>query len=232
MPKKKVIPMKPPRPEQNVPVMRKSKPHYRSGRGTITPAVLNNTMQSQANAAKIAMPAAKQLLLGLERHIGNMKRGSLQATMGLRMAGELRTQGYIDYRSLMNLEAQKEYPLAELLKVNYRLIKEEGQAGIELQLPRGVGVRVRSGLISAYQVKAILVSGDVTDTETETEVSEQSSIMYPVSSETETVCRLLLEVPDSGVPWMLWLRVECFEGDEPAIHPMYRRMKVVGTGRD
>src|ERR1051325_3227308 len=93
-------PKKPAKTGQTVMVNRKSKVHWRSPRGTLTEAELNEPMQQQADLMKKTMPRAKEMLGALKTYMEGMMPGSLQVTIGSRLAKELREQDYIDYKTL------------------------------------------------------------------------------------------------------------------------------------
>jgi hypothetical protein len=231
MPKKKTKVMKPAGPEQFVPVQRKSKPHFRRGRGTIKEATLNTAMQSQADAVKQSMPGARRIIAALEDQMEGMRKGSLQASIGARMAKELRQLGYINYSSLIGLEAQKDQPLMEMFRGSYQVerLAEEAKVRINITTPRGDGVSVRSELITGFKLMAVMLVGNPLEGDG-LEKKEVSTGLYPVKGKAGTTS-LELPVPEVGVPWMLWLKLVCMEGPEVGLHPMYKRMRVVAVGR-
>jgi hypothetical protein len=216
-----------PDPEQYILVKTAERPYWRRKRGSVKPAVLNTAFAANAANTKLTSPATVRLLERLRPYLTGLTTGRLKVQVegGLRKA--LNADGNMNYRFLEGLDLQPRYPLPNLLRDTPKVVVAEGFVQTVLDLEGGA-VKRHSPLVTHWWAEAVLVWGDPLSDGLRVDSTE--SPLYAFADTSLTECRLEMDLPAVGHPWMLLLKVSCLEGHELAVSSRHYGMRVVKAG--
>lgn len=211
-----------PDPERFELVRCKEGDYYRRKRA---PGPMNEGMQRSAEQTRVCSPAARRLVGRLRPWLEGLSTGRVTVGFAGRLKKPLNRAGRMDYRFFEDYDLQDPYPLAGLLDAPYRVEVREGSVEIGLDITRHT-LKLKNTLVSHYFLEAVLVWGDP-GVEGGLRVDSATSPLYPAGAGTGERCRLSLELPEGGAPWMVLLKVSSLEGHELAVHPRHYGMRVV-----
>jgi hypothetical protein len=219
----------PPCPDpENYQLVKRGKTYYwRRKRGSIKKATLNASFQENAKLLSICSPAAKRIKEVLFPYLTQLKFGSLAATMSSLLANQVKQEGKMGYDFFMGLDIQKKYPLDQILTTPWILKVEEGILSLQLEL-KPYSVKQHSKLVSDFVLELIFVFGDPGLADGLSVFSEPSEL-FSFAEKVERAIVFSMALPPTK-PWMLLLKLSCFEGNQQAVHPRHYGMKVVAVG--
>lgn len=225
-PKKPVPPC--PDPERYEWVNRKSGGYWRLKRGSIKPAVLNDSFKQNSSAFKITSPVASRIREKLEEFTRGLSTSSLHSRLNGELVKTNNATGAVNFSQLKGFEIQEEQPLDKILLTQYKLQQTDHSIAIQIPVTAGV-IKKYSPLVTDFYFEGILLHGDIL---TDGSLLVEYAVSKPYSF-TDTVtddCKLILPLPAKNEPWMLLLKVSCLEGNEMAYHPRHYGMRVVEVG--
>ncbi|MGN6400869.1 MAG: hypothetical protein ACTHMD_10465 [Flavisolibacter sp.] len=199
--------------------------HWRRKRGTVKPAPLNAGFAASADATKIISPAVKRILIALSSYLRGLSSGRLGNRIGNALRRSLKENKGLELSYLKGIELQREYPLHEMVTVDYQLYIDQKKVRIEIPIEPAT-VKPLNRLVSNYYFEAVLLYGDA-GKEKGLKADSVESPLYLFHSKAKARCILELPVPGRK-SWCLLLKLSSLEGNEMAVHPKHYRMKVVG----
>jgi hypothetical protein len=232
MPKKKPGKRFPPCPfpEGGVPVRSKEGNYWRRRRGSLKPADLNSSFLKNAEAAKIASPAAKRLVLKLYPFLRGLFPGRLIARLSGRFIKSLYQHEVIQFSLLDQFDFQQEFPFDKLVKADYRLSIEKNVAKLAIPVYTDSIERLNT-LVTDYYFEMILLYGDITK-DRGLRIESVESSLYSYKYKGKTTCNLELVLPAANKPWMILLKINSHEGNEVAAHGKHYGLKVIRVKDD
>ncbi len=199
--------------------------YWRRKRGTLKPAVLNETMQQNADLQRIGSPAASRILRRLDSFLKKFNKGRTYVKLVGKLLKVLSAKGYIDFSLLTGFEFNYDYPLDHLLRNQYKVEEKDGHLKLTI-VQRDGSVKVQNSPATEYYYELVLLWGDATG-DNSLQVRHHSSALYSYFDPDPPVCELELPLPATGPPWMAMLKIGGLEGNEIAHHPKHYGMKVV-----
>jgi hypothetical protein len=225
------MPKRPPCPgdaEDYVWVESTETPHWRRKRGTVFKASLNSAFEVSSERMKIASPAAKRVRRALTPYMRGLAPGRLNNRICNAFRRGLKEEGKLSLSWLKGLEIQRKYPLDGMLDCDFSFQVLEKRLRIEIPVDWS-SVKPLNPLVTDYYFEAVLLYGDV-NKERGLETDSVESPLYPMYTNSESVCVLELERPEGD--WCVLLKINSHEGNEMAVHPKHYRMKVIGVCGD
>ena len=134
----------------------------------------------------------------------------------------------VDYGLLKGFEFQADHPLEKILQSRYTIVQEGRNLIIQVPVRNGT-LKQHNNLVTHFYFEGILLYGDAL-LEGSLQVEYAVSKPYDFIDTVTEDCKLVLQLPEKGQPWMLLLKVSCLEGNEMAAHPKHYGMKVVEVG--
>ena len=231
MAKKKKIPdSPPPNPNPEIYIQVKTKEGWltRRKRGTVNGAALNHSFSANVSVTKMVSPANKRIREKLEEFTRVLTTGRLHAALNSILIPTYKKEGLLNFSQLKGFEFQPDHPLEKILLATYRV--QSANYFIEIQIPINKdAVRQYNRLVTHFYFEGILLYGDAL-LEGSLQVEYAVSKPYDFIDTVTEDCKLVLQLPEKGQPWMLLLKVSCLEGNEMAAHPKHYGMKVVEVG--
>lgn len=200
---------------------------WRRQRGSVKPAPVNEVLARNAEASKVTGPAAKRVVDKLRPFLTGLQTGRLTVRVIGALRKALNQKGAIDFTFLEGMELQQEHPLTHLMVSPYKVEQTDHSVRIVIPIEKG-GVKAHNKIVSDYYFEAVVVQGDAME-ENGLRVDSVQSQTYAFG-EAKKQCELVLDLPAKKGPWMVLLKISCFEGNEMAAHPKHYGMKVVKTG--
>jgi hypothetical protein len=202
--------------------------YWRTKRGSFRPASLNEAYQKGSHAIKISAPAASRIMRRLSPFLTSLETGRLNARISGKLRKALKEKGKLCFTYLEGLDMQPEHPLEKLLKADVRIEQHDQELTVSIPV-NAYTIKLHNGVVSAYYFELILLWGDA-GSNNGLRVDEVDSPVYRIGEDYGSECRLSVELPLEGEPWMAMLKVSCIEGREMAMAPRMYGMKVVGGG--
>jgi hypothetical protein len=225
------MPKRPPCPgdaQDYVWVESREKPHWRRKRGSIVQARLNSAFQVASERTGIVSPVAKRVRKALGPYMRGLDAGRLNNRICNAFRKALKDRGKMTLSCLKGLEMQRKLPLDCMLQCDYSFQVLEKRLRIEIPV-NWSSVKPLNPLVTDYYFEAVLLYGDV-NKERGLETDSVESPLYPMYTNSESVCVLELERPEED--WCVLLKINSHEGNEMAVHPKHYRMKVIGVCGD
>jgi hypothetical protein len=224
MPRKKRKPV-PPCPDPGLFTLVELEERYiwKRKRGSVSPALLNDSLSKNASLTKITNAASRRIFTRLEPFLRGLDKGYAQACVSGRLKKSMNARGKMDFHFLEGFDFQQKHPLEQLLLQPVSVVITKGE--VVLTVPVGkYAIKRNSQLVTGYYFEAILLYGDVSK-ERGVHIDSVESKLYDFNDKGS--CVLRLELPVRKVPWMVLLKVSCVEGNELAVHPKHYGLKVV-----
>jgi len=174
---------------------------------------------------KQSAPAASRILNTLKPYTNGLYMGRLHTRISGMLRTSLKESGKADLRCLNGLDLQRDHPLERLLRANpvTKVTADE----VVIRLPVGERTLNRlNTLITNYYFELVLLYGDAGKANGLRTESMESEV-YEIEKDYNLRLKLHLVLPEQ--PWIALLKVNCIEGDEPAVHPRHYGMKVVAA---
>jgi hypothetical protein len=218
-----------PDPERYILVETKEGSYWRLKRGLNKPAVLNATLQQNADSMEVCSPIARRMVAILRKDLDGLNTGRMIARFTTLLKKAYHEKGIPDFSFFGDYDFQEVHPLEALLQVQYRCREKEGVVQVHIPIQRG-GVKKHNQLVTEYYFDLVLLYGDPTK-EDGLRVDSITSQPYSYALTEKSTCELSLPLPEKEQPWMLMLKVSSQEGNELAHHPRHYGMKVVEHSR-
>jgi hypothetical protein len=200
----------------------------RRKRGTLRPAKLNESLSNNVSHAKVAGPSATKLVAKLRQYLVNMKPGRITLHIRNRFVKTLNQKGKMDYSQFGGFEIQEKYPLDKML-LEYKVIEKDNEFKLTIPINQFT-IRSASKFVTNYYFELILLHGDPAK-EKSLKIESTTSDLYPIiANPKKTLCTLTATLPSTKNPWMVFLKLNCHEGDQMALHPRHYPMRVVAIG--
>ncbi len=221
---KRDLPPCPGNPTDYLMVNRNRKFYWRLKRGRRSPAVLNNSLQARADAMKALKITIGELRHTIAHFIQPLHPGNLhQRLFGLLQATWVEDRK-IDYRKLAGMEVQAEWRLDKMLQSECQT-RHQGSI-LQLVIPAmPFALRAYNKYVTEFVLEALMVSG----TDAQLRSRGETSAIYDVQQGIPADCVFEFE-PPAHEPWLLLLKVHCFEGASCAVNPKHYAVKVVAVG--
>lgn len=217
-----------PDPERYVWVNRKSGGYWKLKRGSIKPAILNESLQRNSSAFTITSPVARRIKERLEEFTRGLHISSLHSRLNGELVKTYNKIGAVDFSQLKGFEIQEDHPLENILLTQYRLQQSSSSIVIQIPVKQGV-VKQYNRLVTDFYFEGILMYGDgLADGSLAVGYAVSKPYSF-VDTLTET-CEVVLQLPGDKQPWILMLKVSCLEGNEMAAHAKHYGVRVVGVG--
>ena len=200
---------------------------WRRNRGSVKPAPVNDVLARNAEASKVTGPAAKRVVDKIRPFLTGLQTGRLTVRVIGALRKALNQKGAVDFTFLEGMEFQQEHPLHHLLVSPYKVEQADHSVRIIIPIEKG-GVKAHNKIVSDYYFEGVVVQGDAT-VENGLRVDSVQSQVYAIG-DVKKQCELTIDLPAKKGPWMVLLKISCFEGNEMAAHPKHYGMKVVKTG--
>lgn len=217
-----------PDPERYVWVNRKSGGYWKLKRGSIKPAILNESFKRNSFAFKTTSPVARRMKERLEEFTRGLNISSLHSRLNGELVKTNKAKGTVDFSKLKGFEIQQGHPLENILLAQYRVQQNNNTITIQIPVSAEV-VKQHNRLVTDFYFEGILLHGDgLTDGSLAVEYTVSKPYSF-IDTLTEA-CELVLQLPGDNEPWMLLLKVSCLEGNELAAHAKHYGMRVVAVG--
>lgn len=217
-----------PNPELYVLVRTKEGNFWRRKRGTVTRAVLNPAMAANSHANKVLMPAASRILRRLEPFTRNLDMGRITVRIAGKLMRDYKEKGVINFAALKDMDLQPDWPLHRLLLTDYSVEEKNEELVIAIEMDKHT-VQPQNKLVTDFYFESILLFGDVLQ-DGGLRINTDESPLFCFGKKQGTLCKLKVDKPPAGKPWLLFLKVNCLEGKEMAAHAKNYAMKVVRVG--
>ncbi|HEX5151651.1 MAG TPA: hypothetical protein VFW07_09375 [Parafilimonas sp.] len=195
-------------------------------RGLVKKAVLNAAYRQSSEYIKICSPAASRIVRKLRPFMEGLQPGRITARICGKLRKSLNETGRLSMQCLNGLDLQPEYPLVNLLTENIHV--EQKSKSIIVTIPiTPYTIKRMNNLVTDYWFELILLYGNP-DEENGLRTESEESKPYAIKTPDKNGCSLSLVLSEQ--PWIALLKVNCIEGNEPAIHPKMYGMKVVAVG--
>lgn len=215
-----------PDPDRYVLVRRKDCMFWRKKRGSVKKAVLNDSLQRNAEMLKTCASISRRIRTRLRFYLTGLETGRLHQRVWTRVMRQLKETGCAGMKYLEGLELQERFPLERLLTGYLTVTIKDGIA--DVRIPTGTGsIKKNSGIVTGYFFQLIMLHGNCVD-EYGLMVEEETSEIYGIDDEPGE-CRMMMVLPENE--WMVILKVSCMEGEAPAKAARNYGMKIVGVGR-
>jgi hypothetical protein len=213
-------------PEKHVLVETRECYYWRLKRGSLKEAELNEALARNVDIARVSGPAARQVVQVLRPFFKGLEPGRITLRISNGLAKAVKEKKQLDYSFLKGMEVQREYGLGLLLLNDYQVMVKDDKVELVVTITEDC-VKRYNRLVSHYYLEAVLVSGEPAGS---LRVESTDSKLYGFDEGVQESCVLQLPLPRPGVPWMLFLKVSCLEGNEMAMHTKHYGMKVVEVG--
>lgn len=223
-PSSRKIPPCPGDPRDYTLVKRGNKYYWRLNRGTIKPATLNDSLLHRSQVMKITSPFVRKLKRLLLPYINYLQVKDLHQRLYREAERQVADTGHPGLSSFKQFDLQPNYPIDHLLRAPYNMIKTEGRVQIVI-IPISEPVKKHNKDVTEFVFELILVIGDADSMWVEDQSSPIFNIKDPL-----LVPFVMEQVVPTDKPWMLILKVSCFEGKEWARSGRHYGMKVVAVG--
>ncbi len=218
---------RPPNPDPGNYVWIKTKKggYWRMKRGTMKPAKVNTAYEQGIDYMKISAPATARIMKKLSPFMRGLDTGRLNARISGLLRRALRKNGKVDLGYLYNLDLQPDHPMRNLLQAGVYIDQSVHELIVRIPID-GDTIKRLNKIVTNYYFELVLLYGDATK-ENGLRTESEDSAVYDIKKDYGTDCRLSAVLPES--PWIALLKVNCIEGDEPAVHPRHYAMKVVAA---
>jgi hypothetical protein len=201
---------------------------WRRKRGTVKPAILNETLARSAAITAKTNEAAKQMMSLLSVFTQKMDLGMTTTRVAGAFKKAYLETGIMDFRYMDRFLFQEDYPIYKLFKghIHKQIVKGA------LQLSIGVGslnMRPPAATAESYQLHAIMLYGDPSR-ERGIKIETDESRTYLFKEKDEIECPLSLILPAKNKPWVVLLHISCKLNLAVPAGPKYHAMKVVMAG--
>jgi hypothetical protein len=223
-PSSRNIPPCPGDPRDYTLVKRGNKYYWRLNRGTIKPATLNNAMRHRNRVMKITSPFIKKVKRVLLPYIKYLQVSDLHQRLYKMAEQQVAHTGRPGLSSFNLFDLQPDHPIDHLLQAPFNVSRIEDRVQI-VMLPIGEPVKKHNKDVTEFVFELILVIGDADSMWVEDQSFPIFNIKDPL-----LVPFVMEQVVPADKPWMLILKVSCFEGKEWARSGRHYGMKVVAAG--
>jgi hypothetical protein len=202
--------------------------YWRQKRGTVKPAKVNIVLEQGNNYMKITAPAAARIRKKLMPFMHGLESGRLNVCISTLLMKALKETGKVDLGYLYDLDLQPDHPMVNLLQSNVQVKQTIHELIVKIEIDRYTVKRLNK-IVTNYYFELVLLYGDATK-ENGLRTESEDSDVYDIKKDYGSDCRLSAVLPES--PWIALLKVNCIEGNEPAVHPRHYEMKVMARYRD
>ena len=203
----------------------REKYYWRLKRGKRKPAVLNRALQARADAMKALKVTIRELRQILADFIQPLPSAYLHQRLFGMLQGSWVANATIDYRRMEGMEIQADRGLDNLLTTDYH-VKRNGPILQLIVSASKHALRPYNQFVTEFVLQALLVAG----TDEQMRSTAETSVIYDVQQGIEADCIFQFE-PPSHEPWLLLLKVACFEGECCAMNRKHYAVRVVGVGK-
>jgi hypothetical protein len=219
----------PPNPDPELYILVKTKEgaFWRRKRGTVTKATVNKTLSSNNDAYKVLMPAASAILRRLAPYTRSLTMGRVTIKIAGKLLKPFLETKKIKLGMLKGFDFQPEFPLDRILEADYAINTEGKRIIIRIDLEKGT-VKPQNNLVTDYYFESILLYG-YPDKEKGLKINSAESILYAFSSKKRGICELELAAAPTISPWLLLLKINCLEGNEPASHSKNYALQIIAA---
>ncbi|GEM_PF-1081134 len=218
-----------PDPQQYVLVKTKdSRYFWRLKRGTLTPATLNAAFAENLQLTCLLSPACKKITSILQPFTIRMETKNLHNFLLTGLKKHYKQYRQPGFQYLKGLDLQPQWPLHNLLKQTIYTGLQDDFVSTRFLINQ-FSVTKFNNLLTEYYFEAVLLCGDILMHQ-ELELWSQQSELFSFSEPPNKECSFSFAIPKQQ-PWMLLLKVACFEGHQQAAHPKHYAMKILETGQ-
>lgn len=221
---KGVIPPCPGDPQNYTLVNRNGYYYWRLKRGTIKPATLNPVFRVKSIAMSQLSPVIKLLRQYLIPVFHPISAGSLQPSLFKWLQQPWIDSNMISFTNMNGVDFNPKNPLASSLRANHRCMVTDEAISLTV-FADPLALKPKNGIVTEFVLEAILLWRDGDGFQIDT----QQSAIYPIREGiiADSVFEFLRPI---NAPWMLMLKLLCFEGNKFACHYKHYALKVVETG--
>jgi hypothetical protein len=201
---------------------------WKKKRGTDKKVQLNESFQRNSNNMSVSSPAAKELLQKLAPFLKEQDDEHRIANIGGLLMRGLNKTGVLDYTALYGFEFNAKHTLKSMFSASFKLDIVNDHASFSCRVSY-YHVMPPNTLATQFFLELILLQGEMLSDHGLRVESDVSGLMdFNTAFNTEVALSLLL--PETS-PWMLVLRLSCFEGKEMGRIPKLHRLRVIASGR-
>jgi hypothetical protein len=225
--KKKKLKRDCPDPEKYILVRTRRSKYWRRKRGTVGPAVLNKAFQANADAAKLAAPAATRLLKHLGACFKGIRFGYPHLYITNAFKKSIKNDGEINMKYLHNLDLVQEEPLSKYLLYPYSVEQKNGMLTVKIPFETDL-VKRSAKDAKLYYFDLVLLYGDCTnDGQLRTEIERSKD--YDFEPNQDEDCILTMILPPENVQWIAVLKLNIEGRGALFIDFKYAACKVIAT---
>jgi hypothetical protein len=217
-----------------VKVRGKYKDYWRLKRGTLKRARLNKGFQRQSEAISALSPITAKIKNALESFTWDLQTDYVQSRMNGLLSKVYEEEEPLDLGALKGLEFQRDHPFRKLVRGQYRVERDQKRKVFRIifQINRCTVDQPVKGT-THYSFMGVVLYGDPFKN-TPFGILHNGTPQFKFDMKNERMDQHVLEVPfpKKNVPWMLCLRVQCYDGPVVYFLPRSRAMIVVDGGKE
>ncbi|RYY46452.1 MAG: hypothetical protein EOO06_14525 [Chitinophagaceae bacterium] len=217
-----------PDPENYCLVRHKDNSYYwRLRRGTRKPAVLNEAFAANATLTALISPLISRLTIPIIAFAEHRQLSRLHTRLLTPVKKYYKEHNRISYTGLLGMDLLPHAPLHRLFagSIDTRYSNEM----ITVMITAGNNyVKKNNTLVTDYYFEAMLLVGDIshkTTLEIDTEQSELLSFTGPAQQNIQ-----FQFISPLHEPWVLILKLACFEGHQKAANDKHYGIRIIATG--
>jgi hypothetical protein len=206
-------------------LVKRGKKHYwRLKRGSIKPAHLNSTLAHRQEVMKMVSPFVKEIRALLLPYMKHMDVTNLHQRLYKKCEAGYASTDRLDFNSLQHTDLQPTHVIGELLDTNYTVRKDGDILHIKIDASPAAVIQ-HNNIVTEFAFEFLTIHGGPGNLVMDAE----SSPLFDIAKGLVNHYLHELRVP-THLPWMVILKVSCFEGKERARSGRHYGMKVVAVG--
>ncbi|RYY13423.1 MAG: hypothetical protein EOO04_31920 [Chitinophagaceae bacterium] len=171
-------------------------------------------------------PHCKKLTAVLREFTSNFPSGNLHIRLLTPIKKYFKEYGCIRYHYLKKMDINAVRHFQNIFKGAVYTSFSAGTVSVRFCVSNMLTTRQNS-LLTDYYFTGILICGDIIAEELM--VSIEQSELYSFGDTNQKNCEMVFNLPVLK-PWLLLLKIACFEGNQQAVNPKNYAMRIIATG--
>ena len=201
--------------------------YWRRKRGTVIPARLNAAFIQNVELTKLLSPLCTKITEAISSFWTDLPLNGWHVAVLTAIKRYYKEKGCIRYSHLKNLELQPQYPFRKLFTGPAKISIENELLNLRLLVTNKTVIR-SNGLVTDFYFESVMIIGDISVQEKLITQSEQSEL-FSFQEKIDRTCTFSFAIPRHQ-PWILFLKIACYEGNQKAAHYKNYAMKIIETG--
>ncbi len=200
--------------------------YHRLMRGQRKPARLNSAFLFNQQITTMLSPAARAISQALKPYTYKLETPRFHNNLLNALRKFYKEQNQLGYSYCTNIEIQNAFPLDRMLCSPIKVVQQNNIIDTSFSVNK-LNCPQLGPLLTEYWFQAILLAGNPL-TPSGISVTDQQSELFSYLQPPNLQMQFHFELPAS--PWMLLLKMSCYEGIQVATHPGYHPIKIIAAG--